>query len=163
MRIIHLMTIKNFVCDVDGCLTDGTFFYTVNGKHAKRFGPHDADGLKLLALNTDVMIQFITADKRGFEISHRRVARDMGYSLTLVAEAERYDFVKGLGFQETSFMGDGFFDAPILRDCGLGFAPKNARPEAKAAADIVTEHAGGDGAVMDACVYLLSYVGKMKS
>ena len=36
------------ISDVDGCLTDGKFVYTAEGKVAKVYGPHDADGVKLL-------------------------------------------------------------------------------------------------------------------
>ncbi len=147
--------IKNFVLDVDGVLTDGTFHYNVNGKATKVFGPHDSDGLKLI--RDKIAIQFISADKRGFEISRARIERDMGYPLTLVSETERYAFVEKLGFEETAFMGDGYYDAPVLRACALGFAPASARPEAQEAADVVTQHGGGHGAVMDACLYLKEY------
>jgi 3-deoxy-D-manno-octulosonate 8-phosphate phosphatase (KDO 8-P phosphatase) len=151
--------IKHFICDVDGCLTDGRFYYTVNGKSMKAFGPHDADGLKLLK-DTGIAVQFISADKRGFQISYRRICRDMDYPLTLVSEYERLDFVKSLGAEQSAFMGDGYFDAPVLRAAALGFAPANARPEAKEAADYITPHAGGNGAVMDACLYLREFYDK---
>jgi 3-deoxy-D-manno-octulosonate 8-phosphate phosphatase (KDO 8-P phosphatase) len=154
VRIITLM-IKHFVLDVDGVLTDGRFHYSCNGKIMKVFGPHDNDGLKMI--RDKVAIQFITADARGFEISYRRIWRDMDFPLTLVSEKDRYAFVSALGFEETAFMGDGYHDAPVMRDCALSFAPSSARKEAKAAADIVTESAGGNGAVMDACLYLKEF------
>ena len=53
----------HFVFDVDGVLTTGQFLYTVDGKFAKVFGPHDADGIKLLKDN-NIKIQCISADKR---------------------------------------------------------------------------------------------------
>ena len=31
-----------FLIDVDGVLTTGKFFYTIDGKVMKEFGPHDA-------------------------------------------------------------------------------------------------------------------------
>ena len=36
------------ISDVDGCLTDGKFVYTSEGKVSKTFGPHDNDGVKKL-------------------------------------------------------------------------------------------------------------------
>ena len=64
-----------FILDVDGVMTTGQFLYSQDGKAYKIFGPHDNDGLKLL--NDKVTIQFITADKRGFPISKKRIIDDM--------------------------------------------------------------------------------------
>ena len=49
-------------------------------------------------------------------------------------------------------MGDGIYDADIIRDVAFGIAPKNARKEAKKYADYVTENIGSEGAVLDACM-----------
>lgn len=146
--------IKHFVLDVDGVFTDGRFYYTTNGKSMKAFGPHDADGIKLI--RDKVAIQLISADRRGFHITNAR-AEDMGLPLTLVSEEERYSFVEKLGFDQTIFMGDGFHDAPVLEKVILGIAPNNACDAAKESADFVTKHRGGDGAVLEACLYLKEY------
>src|SRR3990167_1329133 len=61
-------------------------------------------------------------------------------------------FKEKYGFENTIFMGDGIFDAEILKLCKLGIAPINARKEAKAAAHFITESRSGDGAVCDACL-----------
>ena len=36
----------NFLLDVDGVLTDGTFYYNNKGKILKKFGAHDNDFFK---------------------------------------------------------------------------------------------------------------------
>lgn len=141
----------NFVLDVDGVMTTGQFLYSSDGKSHKVFGPHDSDGLKFI--KDHVNIHFVTADKRGFEISKKRIVEDMGYSLEFVSEKDRYQYFKDkFGFEKTIFMGDGIFDAPILKDCFYSIAPSNARPEAKAVADFITESKSGEGAVCDACL-----------
>ncbi|HOR52740.1 MAG TPA: HAD hydrolase family protein [Candidatus Pacearchaeota archaeon] len=140
----------NFVLDVDGVMTTGQFLYSENGKAYKIFGPHDSDGLKLI--RDKVNIFFITADKKGFAISKRRI-EDMGYPIYLVSEENRFEYFKNkFGFENTIFMGDGIFDAPILQACKFGIAPSNARIEAKNAADFVTIPKSGEGAVCDACI-----------
>ncbi len=140
----------NLIIDVDGVMTTGQFLYSEEGKAYKIFGPHDSDGLKLI--KDKVNIVFISADKRGFEISKRRIA-DMGYEIILVPEGDRYGWVKkNFGFENTIFIGDGIFDAPILRDCKFGIAPANARVEAREVADFVTPSRSGEGAVCDACI-----------
>lgn len=146
--------LKYFILDVDGVMTDGTFIYTADGKVAKIFGPHDADGLKLI--RDKIEIRFISADHRGFEITKKRIVEDMGYPLELVSESDRFEYVKKFGFDQTVFMGDGYYDAPIIKECTIGIAPCGARIEAQRNANFITASRGGHGAVMDACLHLLS-------
>ncbi len=140
----------NFVLDVDGVLTTGQFLYSEKGKVYKIFGPHDADGLRLVKDKLNIF--FISADKRGFKISKKRI-KDMGFKLILVDEKERYSyFKKKFGFEKTIFMGDGIFDASVIKDCFFGIAPSNARIEAKNWANYITPSKSGEGAVCDACI-----------
>lgn len=140
----------NFIIDVDGVMTTGQFLYSANGKAYKVFGPHDADGLKMI--RDKVNIIFITSDKLGFPISQKRIG-DMGYPIEIVSEQERYNYIKEkYGFENTIFMGDGIFDATVLKASKFGIAPKNARKEAREAADFVTSSNSAEGAVCDACL-----------
>ena len=79
------------ISDVDGCLTDGKFVYTAEGKVSKTFGPHDNDGVKLLRKNGIETI-FISADKRGFPITEKRIT-DMKCQITCVSETDRGDYI----------------------------------------------------------------------
>ena len=144
------MSRLNFVLDVDGVLSTGQFLYSVDGKVYKIFGPHDADGLKML--RNSVNIFFISADHRGFGISKKRI-EDMGFPIALVLEEDRYEYVKKTyGFKNLIFMGDGIHDVPLLEKCKFGIAPASARKEAREAADFVTESKAGEGAILDACL-----------
>lgn len=148
---------KNFILDVDGVLNDGKIYWGVDGKPFKVFGNYDHDGLKMLRKHVNIM--FISADKAGYEISHSRIVSHMGFPLFLVPEKTRMEFVSGYDLSETVYMGDGFFDAPIIKLAALGIAPQQARREAIMAADYVTPSAGGHGAVMDACLHILDIMG----
>ncbi|MBL7051721.1 MAG: HAD hydrolase family protein [Nanoarchaeota archaeon] len=142
---------KNFILDVDGVMTTGQFLYSEKGKVYKIFGAHDSDGLKLL--KNKIKIKFITADRRGFLITKKRIQEDMGYELELVSEESRLDYMKrNFNLNETIFMGDGIHDAPIIKECAFGITPQNARKEAKILADFVTESNSAEGAVCDACI-----------
>ena len=144
---------KLLIMDVDGVMTTGQFFYTEKGKIGKVFGPHDSDGLKLI--RDELKILFITADKRGYEISKKRLVDDMGYSLELILEQDRYHYLNDrYGMENFFYIGDGIYDAPVLRDCFYGIAPCNARKEAMAQADYITESRSGEGAVLDACLQI---------
>ena len=111
--------LKKFLIDVDGVLTTGQFLYSEEGKIFKIFGPHDSDGLKLIKHNID--ISFISADKRGFEISKKRV-EDMGFSLVYCSEQDRKNYIaKNYNFKDLAYMGDGIFDVDILKEAALEF------------------------------------------
>lgn len=151
----NLVTPDIFVLDVDGVMTTGQFLYSEQGKAYKIFGPHDNDGIKLLC--PKIKMLFITADKRGYSISKKRIVEDMKQELILVNEAERYDFIEAhYGLQKAIYMGDGYFDAKILQDCFYGIAPQNARIEAKHAANYITPSKSGEGAVLDACLHVMA-------
>lgn len=146
------------ISDVDGCLTDGTFIYTADGKVAKVYGPHDADGVKLLK-KRGIEVLFISADKRGFSITQKRI-NDMGCEVILVSESERADFLKKYVTDDTCvvFFGDGISDADAANsaqvDCFV--VPQNGRIEARRLADYVTPSIGGQGAFLDLALYILN-------
>ena len=82
---------KYFILDVDGVLNDGKFLYSKYGKQFKVFGPHDHDGLKFLSKH--IKIEFVTADRKGFAISKKRIVDDMNFKLKLVSEQTRKEYL----------------------------------------------------------------------
>lgn len=142
-----------FILDVDGVMTTGQFLYDANGKAYKIFGPDDSDGLKIV--NKFLQIQFVSADKRGFEISKKRIFDDMGYAIELVSSSERLNWIKErYNPSKVIYMGDGFFDYKIMKGVGYSIAPANADINAKQCSDYVTKRKGGDRAVAEACVHI---------
>ena len=55
-------TIKLFLSDVDGTLTDGSMYYGENGEEFKRFNTHDGKGFELLRL-AGIKTGIITSEK----------------------------------------------------------------------------------------------------
>jgi 3-deoxy-D-manno-octulosonate 8-phosphate phosphatase (KDO 8-P phosphatase) len=142
---------KFLIFDVDGVMTTGQFLYSGKGKIFKVFGAHDNDGIKLL--KGKISIVFLTADKRGFEITRKRIVEDMDQVLYLVGESERLDFIETkFGLRKSIYMGDGIHDVEILKQCLFGITPHNAREEAKEVADYITPSNSAEGAVLDACL-----------
>ena len=145
---------KCFILDVDGVMTSGEFFYTQDGKYLKCFGPDDNDGLSLLKPFID--IRFITGDKKGFNISKKRIVDDMNYKLDLVSTIKRIDWISSLySLDDVIYMGDGIFDHFVMQKVAYSIAPSNADRLAKKFANYVTERKGGDRAVAEACLHLL--------
>lgn len=140
----------HFLFDVDGVFTDGSFYYSEDGKVLKKFGPHDGDGIKLLR-TLGLAVSAISADHRGFEITRARM-NDMKIDVELVSEVNRFNYVRNnFDTGALAFMGDGNFDAAVMSICGYSVAPANATRAAKRTAALVTSAKGGDGAVAEAC------------
>lgn len=146
---------KYLVFDVDGVFTTGPFLYSIEGKFAKIFGPHDNDGIKLI--RDKINVQAISADKRGFEITKKRIQEDMKIPLTLVEEKERLDWFKNnfRSLKEVIYMGDGMHDAKIFEHVGYSIAPNNAFYIAKNKASYITDARSGEGAVAEACIHVI--------
>lgn len=153
-----MSTKRIVISDVDGCLTDGRFIYTADGKIAKMFGPHDNDGVKLLRANSFDVV-FISADKRGFPITKKRI-EDMKCPIFYVSETDRVnwvrDYIKENDYQFSVFFGDGIMDVPVKNVVTYFACPANARKEAKETAHYITESVGGQGAFLDLAQWVLN-------
>lgn len=147
-----------FISDVDGVLTNGNYIYSKHGKECKIFGAHDNDGVKLLKSH-DVLIQFISADKRGFDISIKRIS-DMDCTLRYCSEKDRVKYIENEKVKyNIIYMGDGIHDVPALQMANIPIAPNNARPEVKMVPNIyVTPSIGGQGAFLDAALYVINEI-----
>ena len=149
--------LKNFILDVDGVFTDGKFHYTSEGKALKTFGDADSDALSLV--RNFFHIEMVTGDKKGFPISQKRIVDDMGYQLSLVSTFQRKEWIENkFRLDETIYMGDGIYDLLVFDHIGLSIAPANAFFNTKSKANFVTNAKGGEGAVAEACVYLLENI-----
>lgn len=145
---------KIFILDVDGVMTTGHFLYTADGKVMKIFGPDDNDALSILRSHLE--IRFVTGDKKGFAISHKRIVNDMNFALDLVSTVKRIDWIaERYSPEEVIYMGDGIFDSYVMHQVGYSIAPANGDRNARECANYVTERVGGDRAVSEACLHIL--------
>ncbi|WP_338849075.1 HAD hydrolase family protein [Massilia sp. W12] len=143
-----------FILDVDGVMTNGQFYYSAEGKAFKVFGADDNDGLSLLKPHLE--IRFVTGDKKGWDISARRIVQDMGFALDLVSTIRRIDWIaERYDPKQVIYMGDGIFDHYVMREVAYAIAPANADKNAKLHAHYVTERMGGDRAVAEASLHIL--------
>jgi 3-deoxy-D-manno-octulosonate 8-phosphate phosphatase (KDO 8-P phosphatase) len=143
-----------FILDVDGVMTDGSFYYTEHGKVMKRFGPDDNDALSLLAPHLE--IRFISGDRRGFPISAKRIGEDMHCRIDLVSTTDRLDWMASqYALERVIYMGDGIFDPLVFAKVGYAIAPANACAACLRSADYVTASSGGNRAVAEATLHIL--------
>jgi len=153
-------SIEIFICDVDGCLTDGRFGWSQRGeKLFKLFGPDDAAALRELKQYMQVLL--VSADRVGWGISKTR-ADHMEIEFAHARERERLEDIEKLARErgalhlgEVAYMGDGRHDAPALQACGVGICPRDAAEQARLSADYICSAPGGFRAVSEAVDYLI--------
>lgn len=144
---IHLIAF-----DIDGVLTDGTTSLAADETENKRIAFHDLDALNVarraglkLALVTGEENVLVDAVAKRFSID--RVCRGAKDKLAAIeALAQEMD----LSLDEICYVGDNDRDAAALSQVGLGLAPADATPAARAAAHRVLGTPGGRGAAAEA-------------
>lgn len=145
--------------DVDGVLTDNGLYLGAVGDHTvelKRFHIQDGMGLRMLR-EAGLTVVFASArqsaatEQRGRELKIDEVLQDKKKLPVFEAMLAR----RGIAWEETAFVGDDLPDLPLLKRVALPIAVANAVPEVKAAAHLVTTHAGGDGAAREVAELIL--------
>lgn len=149
--------IRLLVLDVDGVLTDGRLYFTARGEEMKCFHVLDGAGIVQL-LHAGVQVAVISGrnspavERRMTELGVTFVRQGVDDKLTVLHQL--LDMLN-LGPQAVACMGDDSADAPIMQIARLAIAVPGAHASAKACAHMVTQAAGGQGAVREVCDLLL--------
>ena len=155
--------IRLLALDVDGVLTDGRIYYGNDGEELKSFSIKDGLGIKLLQRG-GVEVVIITG--RSSNIVARRAA-ELGISEVVQGREDKLSALKeicqakSLMLEQCAYMGDDLPDLAAVRAAGIGMAPADAVTALTEAADWVSTHAGGAGAVRQGCEQLLSWRGAL--
>jgi 3-deoxy-D-manno-octulosonate 8-phosphate phosphatase (KDO 8-P phosphatase) len=153
-----LRRVRLLVLDVDGVLTDGRLFYGPKGELLKAFHVRDGYGIKQVA-EAGIAVAIISGRKsaavaqRARELGIRHVAQGTSDKLAALRKLVK---ARGLTLEDCVCVGDDTPDAPILAAAGLGIAVADAHQDALDAADLVTKHGGGHGAVREVCDWLMA-------
>jgi 3-deoxy-D-manno-octulosonate 8-phosphate phosphatase (KDO 8-P phosphatase) len=156
-----LKQVKLLVLDVDGVLTDGRIIYTDSGEQVKQFSSKDGLGLRLL-MDNGIQAGIITGRISG-ALTHR--CRNLGIDLIFDGIFNKAEALERMAQQThidpsaMAFMGDDLIDLPAMARAGVAIAVADAVDEVKARADIVTQAAGGRGAVREICDAILKAAG----
>lgn len=156
--------LKLMAFDVDGILTDGRLWYGADGEMLKAFHTLDGHGLKMIAA-AGIEVALITGRRsemvlrRASELGIRHVIQgreDKGVALAALAGE--------LGLEATAcgYAGDDLPDVPALEWSALAFSVPNAHQSAKAAADLISNTRGGEGAVREICDFILDARGALQ-
>jgi 3-deoxy-D-manno-octulosonate 8-phosphate phosphatase (KDO 8-P phosphatase) len=146
-----LKSVKAFIFDVDGVLTDGLVHVTESGEQLRQFNIKDGYALQL-------------AVKRGFTVCVISGGRSAGVELRLKglgishvfmgvnSKIEVYDrFLadNNLVGEDILYMGDDIPDLPVMKLAGLPVCPADAAEEIKAISIYISPKEGGNGCVRD--------------
>ena len=143
---IRAACIKLIAFDIDGVMTDGSLYYTDDGRELKAFSVQDGLGLKLLQ-RAGLELAIVTG--RNSVVVARRAA-DLGIAHVFQGVADKRATVSrllvklGLHWNECAFMGDDLTDIPPMRAAGFSAAPSDADPEVRRIARFVCQATGAE-------------------
>ncbi|MDB3927275.1 HAD hydrolase family protein [Flavobacteriaceae bacterium] len=159
-----IMTIKNslklFLSDVDGVLTDGSMYYSEMGDEMKRFNTYDGMAFELIR-NQGIKTGIITSEKTQL-VKRRADKLNVDYLFQGKKNQDKLKVVlnicktEGFNINEVAYIGDDINCKELLEAVGFKACPLNARPEIKLISGInVLKTNGGSGAVREWAELLL--------
>ncbi len=154
-------SIRMFIMDVDGVLTDGRIIYAGDGQEIKNFNVRDGFGIRLAqrvgiktAIITARYSSMVTQRTRELEITevHQNALKKLPVYEQILQTHQLTD-------EQVAYIGDDLVDLPLLRRAGLAIAVADATSEVIQAAHYVTQKPGGKGAVREAVELILKAQG----
>ncbi len=148
----QLNNIKVALFDCDGILTDGTLFYQGEEMGFNRFfNARDGYGLKIL-MEAGIKVGIISGgDSLGL---HKRI-ENLGLDFSYLGSMDkRHAYLEiqektEVSDSEILYMGDEFFDMPLIKRAGFGVTVPEASYEVQECSDYVTKAPGGSGAARE--------------
>jgi 3-deoxy-D-manno-octulosonate 8-phosphate phosphatase (KDO 8-P phosphatase) len=156
--------IRMLLFDVDGVLTDGTF-WRVGDEEVKRFNSRDGVGL-VLARRAGLKLGLVSG-RRSSAVAAR--AEELKMHFVRLGTAEKLGALEeamsseSLAAREIAFMGDDLPDLPVLLRVGLSATVADAPLEVRSRVDYVTRARGGQGAVREWIEEILKAQGRLEA
>jgi len=152
------VAIKLIAMDVDGVLTDGSFWWGPNGEEWKRFHFADIMGLSR-ARKAGLLLALVSGEDSPLidRLAAKMQIGDVEKSCKDKAAAlRRIAALHNLSLDQICFMGDDVNDLPALAIAGLPAAPADAQPAIRERCRFITAAKGGNGAVRELIEMILS-------
>ena len=140
--------IKLVLTDVDGVLTDGGIYYTVQGDIQKKFYVRDGMGVTLLR-KKNIRTIIITKEKtRMVKQWVKNMKIEKLYDGIIHKESILDKICKkySVSPEEIAYIGDDVNDLELLKRVGLSATPSDASDDAIKLCDYVCKHRSGNGA-----------------
>ncbi len=153
MELIHekLKTIKAFVFDVDGVMTNGSVLATEDGFFLRNFNIKDGYAIQHAAKNGYHMAIISGGKSSGIVKRFEMLGIKEIYTGQEHKEAAFNDFLQKFKLKpsEVLYMGDDMPDIPILKMVGVAACPKDAAIDVLKICNYVSPIKGGNGCVRD--------------
>ena len=155
--------IRLLALDVDGVLTDGRIYYGANQEELKAFHIKDGLGIKLLQRD-GIIVAIITGrssamvDRRAAELGIEHVVQGREDKLTALKELCA---TLDIELDACAYMGDDLPDLSAIAAAGLGLTVADANTSVASEAHWQSDLCGGDGAVREACDFILRSRGSL--
>ena len=154
-------SIKLFLTDVDGVLTDAGMYYSENGDELKKFNTHDGMGMKMLR-EAGIKTGIITTENTKI-VENRAKKLNVDYLYQGKREGGKLEVAKeicekeGITLEEVAYVGDDINCFDLLSSVGFAACPANALPKIKSIPGIIhLQKCGGDGAVREFVEWILA-------
>lgn len=154
-----LKNIKMLVLDVDGILTDCRLWMDSNGQWKRIYSVRDGVGIKAL-LENGYKVAIITGSTAE-DVRARAKMLGISYfyegALNKVPSFEDLQKQSGILPSEMAYMGDDFFDVPLLNAVGFSATVPDAMEEVLETVQYVTKRPAGNGAVREVADFIVKY------
>ena len=152
------MSIKLFVMDVDGTMTDGHIYISAEGEAMKAFDVKDGYAIYHMLPAHHIIPVIITG--RSSEIVATR-ARELKITELYQGISDKLSKLKELAEkyavrpEEIAYIGDDLNDLDCIGYCGFTACPADAVEEVRQSGKYICKANGGRGAVREFVSYLL--------
>lgn len=161
----HFKSIKTFVFDVDGVLTDGTLLILNDGQMARRMNIKDGYALQL-AVKKGYRVAIISGGT-SMEVKDRLLRLKVTDVFMQVEDKKQLltGYIKqhGLAADEMLFMGDDIPDYACMKLVALPCCPRDSVTEIKKISKYISPYTGGGGCVRDVIEKVLKLQGNWEA
>ncbi|HXH99052.1 MAG TPA: HAD-IIIA family hydrolase [Sphingobacteriaceae bacterium] len=146
-----LQTIKAFIFDVDGVLTDGTIHVTETGDELRSFNIKDGYALQLAIKQGYILAIISGARSQGITTRLNRLGIKSVYTGVdnKLSVFEKFINENNLCADNIVYMGDDIPDLLVMKKVGLPCCPADAAEEIKTISSYISPKNGGYGCVRD--------------
>jgi 3-deoxy-D-manno-octulosonate 8-phosphate phosphatase (KDO 8-P phosphatase) len=155
-------SIRTFVFDVDGVMTDGSVLVFGTGEQVRRMSTRDGYSLQL-AIKKGYRVLVISG---GASEGVRERLEYLGISDIFLNVKDKKEMLRQYALEhdleekDILYMGDDIPDYAIMKHVGLACAPADAAPEIRHIAAYISSFGGGQGCVRDVIEKVLKLNGQ---
>ncbi len=155
-----IKNIKLLITDVDGVLTDGGLYYTIEGLVMKRFQVKDGmavhllreKGIEVAIVSGDASdIGVVRGQRLGIELIYKSIS-DKKQTIEEICK------IKNISFDNIAYIGDDVNDVEAMKSVSISAAPADAAVDVLEIVDYRCEKKGGQGAFREFADFLISNI-----